>query len=123
MCIFNKKGMTDLQTKFFTACVAARGVVAIIVAMLSDKQMKMLTPIVVFLIIFGLYKYSTHTPEQVGAHNQLVWWNISRLIHTIMLIIFVYLVVYEKFNYAKMIPFIDILIGIAAVSYHYSSYK
>ena len=80
-------------------------------------------PIVVFLVIFGLYKYSTHTPEQVGAHNQLVWWNISRLIHTIMLIIFVYLVVYEKFNYAKMIPFLDISIGIAAVSYHYSSYK
>ena len=113
----------SLQNKFFTHCVPARSLIAIGVSVTPDKYMKYLTIPAAIASGIGLYKYFNHTDEETGVNGQKVWWNNNRLIHSLVSIIFIILIIQNKHNYAKMVPFIDIILGILLVSKNYSTNK
>jgi uncharacterized membrane protein len=111
----------SLQTKYFTHCVPVRSLIAIGISATPDKYMKYLTIPAGIASGIGLYRYFNHTDEETGVHKQLVWWNNNRLIHSLVSIIFIILIIQNKNNYAKMIPFIDIILGILLVTKNYST--
>jgi uncharacterized membrane protein len=111
----------SLQNKFFTHCVPARSLIAMGISATPDKYMKYLTIPAAISSGIGLYKYFNHTDEETGVHDQLVWWNNSRLIHSLVSIIFIILIIQNNYNYAKIVPFIDIILGILLVTKNYSN--
>lgn len=113
--------MTELKSKFFTQCIPARCLLAAGVYATKDEYMKYWMAPAGLAAVAGVYRYATYNDDQIGAFGQKVWWNNTRIIHSIISIIFIILIAQGKYNYARALPIIDLIIGIGFVSQHYSN--
>jgi hypothetical protein len=112
---------TNLQSRFFTYCVPARCLLAAGVYYTPAEYMKYWIAPAGLAAAVGMYRYATYDENQRGAANQLVWWNNFRIIHLIIAIIFIILVSYNKYDFARVLPMLDLIIGIGLVTNHYSN--
>jgi hypothetical protein len=111
---------SNLKNKFFTLCVLARSIMAVGISITPTPYMIYLIIPATFLAFIGFYRYFTYENGQLGANQQLVWWNNNRLIHSLMVMVFILLITFRKYNWAKIVPYLDIAIGMMLVSNHYS---
>lgn len=110
----------NLKEKFLLGCVPARLLLAYSIYGTPDENMKLWT-IPAIISMFGmLYKYKTYDDEQKGFFKQKVWWNNYRIFHITLYIIFIFLIICNKFETAKHIPFVDVLLGLIFTLCHYS---
>ena len=110
----------NLKEKFLFGCVPARLLLAYSIYETSNENMKLWT-IPAILSTYGmLYKYKTYDDEQKGFFKQTVWWNNYRIFHIILYIMFIILILCNKFETAKRIPIVDLLIGLIVTLCHYS---
>jgi hypothetical protein len=113
--------MEDLQFKFFTQCVPVRSLLATCVYNTPDEYIKYWMAPAGLAAFAGIYKYATYDKDQLGAFGQNVWWQNSRIIHIIITLIFIILISQGSYKYARVLPIIDLIIGIGMVSNHYSN--
>jgi len=112
--------MVDLQNKFFTQCMPVRGLLAAGIYYTPDEYMKYWMAPASLAISAGIYRYTTYDENQLGAFGQAVWWQNSRIIHTIVTLIFIILIARGNYEYAKILPIFDLIIGAGIVTNHYS---
>lgn len=108
-----------LETKFLTHCVPVRSLLAAGVYATNDDYMKYWTAPAAIAAVAGIYRYSTYDADQRGANDQKVWWNTGRITHILITIIFIILIVNGKYGCARMLPILDLIIGIGIASDHY----
>lgn len=112
---------TNLQSTFFTQCVPARILLAAGVYYTPAEYMKYWMAPAGLATAVGIYRYATYDKNQRGAFGQLVWWNNARIIYSIIAIIFIILVANGKYEYARVLPVLDLIIGMGLVMNHYSN--
>lgn len=113
--------MADLQSKFFTQCVPVRALLAAGIYYTPTKYMKYWIAPAGLAATAGIYRYITYDKNQLGALGQKVWWQTSRIIHTVITIIFIILIVQGDYEHGRVLPLLDLIIGIEIVSKHYSN--
>ena len=101
-----------LSDKFWLWCIPARLVIALVVGFIPADWL----PFAGALALIGagglLYRAFTFNKQQLGAFKQPVTWNDTRPVHATLWILFAFLAFYKK-DIARIIPFVDVLFGIA----------
>lgn len=108
-----------LPLKFLTNCIPARSFLVGCVALTPDKYIKVWVIPAIIVIVGYMFRYITFNELQTGILNQKIWWNNNRLFHIMFSIIFIILLATNNYNYAKIMPLIDLLAGSASVYSHY----
>jgi hypothetical protein len=112
--------MSVLKDTFMKKCVPTRSALAVAIAVTPPEYMKYWMIPAGMATIGNIYRQATYDENQTGGFGQNVWWNSTRIIHTIILLIFIILIATGEYNYAKILPVIDLIIGVGIVSNHYA---
>jgi hypothetical protein len=111
----------ELKNTFLTKCIPVRGLIAAAVYATPDEYMPYWAVPAGIVAAGTAYQYFNHDENQLGVFNQKVKWNSMRPVHIIMIIIFIVLIANHKYEYAKYLPVLDIVIGILFMLSKYSN--
>jgi hypothetical protein len=111
----------ELKNTFLTKCIPVRGLIAAAVYATPVEYMPYWVIPAGITAAGATYQYFNYDENQLGAFNQKVHWNSMRPVHILMLIIFIGLISQHKYDYAKYLPVIDIVIGALFMLSQYSN--
>jgi hypothetical protein len=112
----------ELKNTFLTKCVPIRGLIAATVYATPDKYMPYWAIPAGIAASFTTYQYFNYDENQLGVFGQNVHWNSMRLVHILILIIFIVLIAHHRYDYAKYLPVLDVVIGTLFMLSQYSKY-
>lgn len=107
------KMANTLSGKFWYRCVPARLVIAVALSLVPLTWLPLFGVAALFGAAGLLYRTVTYNRRQVGVFNQPVTWNAARPIHALLWLVFGILAISQNPR-ARVIPFIDVLVGIVA---------
>ncbi len=112
--------MSSLKDKFLYYCIPLRLLIAIIIFLLPERYLQYSIYPVMLGILGFIFRYIEFfiNKNSTGAFGQPIWWNNNRLVHIILLCLFVFLVL-KKNNLSRIVFFVDLIIGMSLyISYY-----
>jgi hypothetical protein len=111
----------ELKNTFLTKCIPVRGLIAASVYATPDEYMPYWAITAGIVAAGATYQYFNYDENQLGVFGQKVHWNSMRLVHILMLIIFIVLIAQHKYEYAKYLPVLDVVVGTLFMLSQYSN--
>lgn len=109
----------ELKNKYYNMCIPARTILLLSIFLTPDKYMNYWIYISILTLIVVLHRYKSYDNKQTGIFGQSVNWQNMRLIHILIIIIFILSVIYNRYDIAKLMPIIDIIISLLYMNNKY----
>lgn len=110
---------TSRNAMFAGLCVPMRIGLAVAVKHTPSEYLPIWGCVSTLSVVGNLIKYATHDDTQRGAFNQPVWWNTSRLVHALCMVIFAILALL-KHPLTWIAPLVDVAFGVGNVVGNYT---
>jgi hypothetical protein len=99
-----------MSKTFWYACVPIRVTIAVVLCFVSRDVLNIVAGLAIVGALGFMWRMATYDAQQTQL-GRLVDWNHLRPVHIILWIAFAALV-FAKSDYALIVPFIDVLVGI-----------
>jgi hypothetical protein len=112
--------LSELKNKYYQICIPVRTILLLSIILTPKQYMNYwLYPAILTLFVV-LYRYISYDDTQKGAFGRLVHWQNMRIIHILIIIIFILSIMYSRYDIAKVMPIIDIVFSLL---YMHNRYK
>ncbi len=110
---------SELKNKYYHMCIPVRTILLLSIILTPKKYMNYWLYLAILTLFAVLYRYMTYDNTQKGVFGQPVHWQNMRIIHILIIIIFVLSIMYNRYDIAKMMPIIDIVISLLYMNNKY----